>query len=140
VDIGPTLTTANDIVLNTERLTSVIASMEELLRFVDNSSKKEFSKSQIITAPISVGYLLWALSPRIVGKILETNSSQTEKPGDRDLLAIDAFVQRMHPEDIMVSLRNVLFARRLQVLGESASEEKGRKVNIAFQVVNSTLV
>ena len=134
VSMDPKMFQLNNDVLNTERLTGILAVMEEGARLFYKGIKKDLSKDQIITYPLSAAYWLWAMSPSIMGEVLQFNETTNTEPNEREVLTIHEFVQRMHPEDITVSLRNIFMARRLQVLGKSVSSEKGRKANIAFEV------
>ena len=134
LSLNPESTELSDNVKKIEYNIASIISMEESIRLAYNGIKNKISKDQKITYPLSAVYWLWAVSPTVSEKVLSLNENPNTDPSERDILAIHEFAQRMHPEYLKVSLRNIFMARRLQVLGEDKSNEKGRKANLAFEV------
>lgn len=79
----------------------------------------------------------WALSPAaflMMAPVLGEKTELKMNALERTIIKAHGLSSHFHPEDPLIFFRNIMFARKLQFLGEVASKEKGQKAQIAYNV------
>ena len=79
----------------------------------------------------------WALSPTaflMMAPVLGEKTELKVNALERTIIKAHGLSSHLHPEDPLIFFRNIMFARKLQFLGEVASKEKGQKAQISYNV------
>ena len=98
------------------------------------SSKKEVTRRQFLKLASGLA-AAWGLSLSAflaIGSIGKTEVKESAL--ERVMIKAHGLLSHAHPENSLIFFRNIMFARKLQFLGEVASKEKGRKAQITYNV------
>jgi len=98
------------------------------------NSEKDVTRRQFLKLA-TVLATTWGLSP--VTFLMITPAEKTEvkvNALERTIIKAHGLSSQLHPEDPIIFFRNIMFARKLQFLGEITSKEKGQRSQIAYNV------
>lgn len=98
------------------------------------SSKNHLSRRQFLKMAAGLA-AAWGLSPTAF--LLITPAEKTDvrlSALERTIIKAHGLSSHLHPNDSIIFFRNIMFARRLQFLGEAVSKEKEQKARIAYNV------
>ena len=103
------------------------------------SKMKEKAKNQISRRQflkLAAGFAAtWGLSPTAFLLIIPAKKTDVRLSAlERIIIKANGLSSHLHPNDSVIFFRNIMFARKLQILGETISKEKGQKAQIAYNV------
>jgi len=98
------------------------------------SSKNVVSRRQFLKLAAGLA-TAWGLSPTAFLLITPADKTEIKQSAlERIIIKAHGLSSQIHPENPIIFFRNIMFARKLQFLGEVASKEKGQKAQISYNV------
>jgi len=98
------------------------------------SSKNVVSRRQFLKLAAGLA-TAWGLSPTAFLLITPADKTEIKQSAlERIIIKAHGLSSQIHPENPIIFFRNIMFARKLQFLGQVVSNEKGQKAKITYNV------